>query len=216
MSQPILIDLHFLPSIEYFCALRSAEQIWIERSEHFVKQSYRNRCYIKTSQGVQMLNVPLINKSGRTKIDDIRIDNSLRWKNQFWRTMESGYRNSPYFEHYGDKLKEIIYSGKTFLVDLNVELLSMCLSYLKWEKQLSFTTTYNKLAGDTFFDLRSVISTRETWPQRQIYQPVSYQQVFGNSFDENLSLVDLLFCVGPQAREIVASSGKSIEQIKFK
>jgi hypothetical protein len=216
MNERVLIELHFLPSIEYFCAIRNSNEIQIERCEHFVKQSYRNRCYIKTSQGVQMLNVPLSNKSGKTNITDIRIDNSFHWKNQCWRTLESSYRNSPYFEHYADKLKQIIYSGKIFLFDLNVELLSLCLSYLKWDKRLTFTTSYNKMADAAFFDLRSVVTNRETWPQRPIYQAISYQQVFGNSFDENLSLVDLLFCVGPEAGKIVAASLKTFEQNNFK
>lgn len=216
MHQITLIELHFLPSIEYFCALNNSNEIQIERCEHFVKQSYRNRCYIKTSQGVQMLNVPLSNKSGRTAIDQITIDNSARWQNHVWRTIESAYRSSPYFEHYADKFHGIIYSGKSSLFELNFELLSLCLTYLKLSRPISFTESYNKEPGNAFLDLRSVIASRSTWTQRPIYRPVSYQQVFGNSFDENLSLVDLLFCVGPGAGEIVAASGKSFEQIQFK
>ena len=68
-----LVELQYLPSLEYFCALQQFDAIELEGWEHYVKQSYRNRCYINTAQGVEMLIVPLTAKHGKTLIKDVRI-----------------------------------------------------------------------------------------------------------------------------------------------
>lgn len=207
-SASLLIDLHFLPSLEYFCALANYDEIVLEKHEHYVKQSYRNRCYVNTTQGVEMLTVPLTNKHGKVPYGDVMIDYSTRWQNVFWRTIESAYRNSPYFEHYADDLHKIIYSNKISIFDLNLELLSFCLVSLKWSQHLSVTSRYEKLVEKPFSDMRSTITTRNTYIVREFYRPTPYYQVFGNGFEENLSVLDLLFCTGPDAGRILGAMNK--------
>jgi hypothetical protein len=202
----VVIDLHFLPSLEYFCALSDYENIIFEKHEHYIKQSYRNRCYVNTAQGVKALSIPLTNKHGKVPFGDVRIDCSTRWQNVLWRTIGSAYRNSPYFEHYSDDLHKIIYSNKSFIFDLNLELLSFCLVSLKWSRHLSVTSFYEKIVKEPFSDMRSAITTRNTYIAREFYRPTPYYQVFGNGFEENLSVLDLLFCTGPEAGLILAGS----------
>jgi hypothetical protein len=202
----LLIDLHFLPSLEYFCLLSDFKNICLEKNEHYVKQSYRNRCFIKTAQGVEMLTVPLTRKHGKVSFADVEIDYSTRWSNTFWRTIESAYRNSPYYEHYADDLHKIIYSGKSSIFEMNFELLSFCLKSLKWSQHLSVTSQYQKTVNMPFSDLRSTITTRNTYIAREFYRPTPYYQVFGSSFEENLTILDLLFCTGPQAGEVLLTS----------
>jgi len=206
LSQNVLIDLHFAPSLEYFCALSDFKNITFEKFEHYVKQTYRNRCYIKTSQGVEMLSIPLTNKHGKVPFGEVMIDYSTRWQNIFWRTLESAYRNSPFFEHYSDDLKKIIYSNTSFIFDLNSQVLSFCLESLKWSRTVSETTGYQKDTNDPFSDMRSTITTRNTYIERGFYRPVPYYQVFGSGFDENLSVLDLLFCTGPSASKVLMSA----------
>ncbi|MEI9919018.1 MAG: WbqC family protein [Bacteroidota bacterium] len=206
MKESLLIDLHLLPSLEYFCVLSHYDNIRFEKHEHYVKQSYRNRCYVNTSQGIGMLTIPLTNKHGKVPYADVTIDYSTRWQNVFWRTVESAYRNSPYFEHYADDLHKIIYSGKTLIFELNLELLSYCLKALRWNKSISMTTQYEKTVNEPFSDLRQAITTRNTYIVREFYQPTPYYQVFGNSFEENLSILDLLFCTGPESGRILETS----------
>lgn len=203
MASVLLIDLHFLPSLEYFCLLNDFQNIKLEKHEHYVKQSYRNRCFIKTTQGVEMLSVPLTGKHGKVSYGEVRIDYSTRWRDVFWRTVESAYRNSPFYEHYSDDLKKIIYSGTVFIFDLNLKILSFCLESLKWRKALSATVAYEKIVNEPFFDGRSLITTRNTYIVRGFYRSTPYYQVFGSSFDENLSVLDLLFCTGPEAGRII-------------
>lgn len=202
----LLIDSHYLPSIEYFTVLKNFNHIELEQHEHYVKQSYRNRCFINTSQGKQMLVVPVTEKSGKTIIKDVRVDNSLRWKNNHWRTIESAYRKAPYYEHYAEDLNKILFKPHDFLVELNFDLLSFCLKNLRLKPDLTVSMSYQQTVAPNQVDMRSAIQAKIPYSSRKHYQPAPYYQVFGNQFVSNLSLVDLLFCAGPVAGSILVAS----------
>lgn len=206
MDAALLIEPHFCPSLEYFCAWQDYSHVVLESKEHFVKQSYRNRCFVNTTQGVVLLSVPLTGKHGKVPLDAVRIDYATPWETRFWRTLESAYKNSPFFEHYAPDLNRILFSKRAFLWELNVELLSFCLENLKWKKNISSTSEYEIEAKSGFSDMRSIISTRNTYIERDFYRPHPYYQVFGNGFEENLSVLDLLFCTGPQAGHVLQAS----------
>jgi WbqC-like protein family len=200
------IELQFLPCLEYFCALLSFDVVELEYHEHYIKQTYRNRCYINTSQGIQMLIVPLREKHGKTSVQEIRIDYQQKWQNNHWRSIESAYRNAPYFEHYADELKEIIYSGHDQLLALNKSLLSFCLRSIHLKVELSNTAVYEKLPPNPVLDLRDTITPKKAGHNQTFYQAKPYQQVFGNNFAPNLSILDLLFCEGPKSIDLLRAS----------
>jgi hypothetical protein len=204
----LLIELHFLPSIEYFCALQSFDEVIFEKHEHFVKQSYRNRCYINTANGKELVTIPLTQKHGKVSIKDIRIDYSKKWQNHHWRTIESAYRNSPYFEHYADEIQKAIFNNYSFLFDLNRHLLSFCLKSLKWDLKCSESVSYVPIPQNGIVDYRSLINTKKSHFERPFFESISYYQIFGNRFVENLSVIDLLFCEGPQSYHIISRSRK--------
>jgi hypothetical protein len=205
-----LIELHYLPSLEYFCALRHFDEVIFEKHEHFVKQSYRNRCYINTASGIEMLSIPLTEKHGKVSIKDVKIDYSKKWQNNQWRTIESAYRNAPYFEHYGGEIQKAIYRNFNFLFDLNLHLLSFCLQSLKWNFPYSESVSYEQSPNKSYTDLRSVINAKKSYVERSFYKPVPYYQVFGNCFVENLSLLDSLFCEGPHTSLLISQSRSEI------
>ena len=205
-----LIELHYLPSLEYFCALLSFEKIILEKHENFGKQSFRNRCYINTSQGKEILTVPVMDKHGKVLITDIKLDTSTRWQTTQWRTIVSAYANSPYFEHYCEELEKIIFSKTAFLYDLNIKLLSFCLQSLGTTISLSESVTYDKIPELSVSDLRSHIIAKTHYSTRPFYRPIPYLQVFGNTFAENLSVIDLLFSEGPHSLRHLKASGKGI------
>jgi len=202
----LLIDLHYLPSLEYFCALQQFDEIQLEKHEHFVKQSYRNRCFINTAQGPVMLVVPLTNKHGKVPIKDVEIDYSIQWQNNHWRTIESAYRKAPYYGYYSEDIRKIIYHNYKFIFDLNLDLLSFCLKCLQLKARLSVSVSYQKNTEESVSDLRSVIQPKIPHSARPIYKPSSYTQVFGNQFVPNLSVMDLLFCEGPRAGSLILAS----------
>jgi WbqC-like protein family len=203
-----LIEPHYLPSLEYFCVLLPLDKIVLEQHEHYVKQSFRNRCHINTTQGRVMLVVPLTQKHGKVQLKDIRIDNSLKWQNNHWRTIQSAYARSPFFEHYRDELNKILFGNDTYLFDLDRNLLSFCLRNLGLEKAISETVAYEKEPNSEISDLRSQITSKKPPSDRSFYQPRPYHQVFGNAFAGNLSVIDLLFCEGPGALTILKASEK--------
>ena len=203
-----LIELHYLPSIAYFAALQGAEKIILEKKEHFEKQSFRNRCHILTAQGLERLVIPLTSKSGKVLINEVRIDYTQKWLNNHWRTIESAYRGSPFFEYYADDLNKVLFKQHIFLYDLNVELLTICLKWLKWNVTIQESMSYEKIPAEGIIDMRNVIHAKRPEQYARYFQPASYPQVFGNKFAEGLSVIDLVFCEGPNSPKVVASSAK--------
>jgi hypothetical protein len=206
MENGVKIEPHFLPSLEYFCALLPFNEIILEGQEYFVKQTYRNRCYINTAQGKMMLTIPLMERHGKVLMKEVLIESGNKWRKSHWRTIESAYRKAPYFDFYGDELKRILFQGHELLFDLNLDLMSFCLKCLRFQKNISATLTYETLLKENISDLRSVISSKKPFSERKYYQAQRYYQVFGVEFVSNLSIIDLLFCEGPRASEIIRSS----------
>jgi hypothetical protein len=204
----VLFEAHYLPSVAYFAALvhTQATGIVLERHEHYVKQTYRNRCHVNTSQGIASLTVPLTSKHNKTLVTDLRIDYSQKWLNNHWRTIVSAYKNAPFFEYYSDELEKVLFEKYEFLYDLNIELLSMCLKWLRWGIPITETLSYEKAAGPDIIDYRSVINLKKPENLIGFYRSAPYTQVFGNTFAENLSLIDLIFCEGPSASSCVQAS----------
>jgi len=208
----VLIETHYLPSISYFSAIQRFDKIILEKHEFFVKQSFRNRCSINTCQGPDSLIIPLTAKHGKTSICDVQIDYSQKWLNNHWRTLQSAYGNAPFFEYYADDFHQILFRKFQFLYDLNYHILSLCLGLLKMKKILSESDHFVKTPETGVFDLRNVINAKNPTGSNKYYKAVEYGQVFGNMFVNNLSLVDLIFCTGPEAGKLVQISSRETEQ----
>lgn len=202
----ILIEPHYLASLAFFAALRRAKVVILERHERYVKQTFRNRCQILATSGRENLIIPLTSKHGKVLITDIRIDYTQKWLSKHWRAIQSAYGRAPFFEYYGDDLKKILFKKEVFLYDLNYELLSICLKWLNWDMTILETLTYEKGPPLDVLDLRSAINLKKAENVQYFYKPVSYHQVFGSTFVANLSIIDLIFCEGPNAAQIVTAS----------
>lgn len=202
----ILIDLQYLPCLEYFSCVNNSDKVVIESAEHYVKQSYRNRCYIRGANKINRLSVPVIGGNSKIKIKDITIDYGQRWVNDHWRAIISAYGKSPFFEHYAELFHGMLFQKHKYLYDLNIGLLTLCLDLLDIKPALEFTTRYTSEAEPGFIDLRSVIHPKRPHEKNGFYTPCRYTQVFGRNFADNLSIIDLLFCEGPDARAILQES----------
>jgi hypothetical protein len=203
---PVLIELQYLPPIAYFAVLTGRSEVIVEKFERYEKQTYRNRCYILGSNGRETLILPLTSKHGKPIISEVKIDHSQKWMNNHWRAIQSAYGKAPFFEYYSDDLHTVLCRKHVFLYDLNMELLTLCLKWLKWNIPVRETINYEKPAQEGLLDLRSALTPKKTDQLRRFYQPAVYHQVFGNKFVNNLSLIDLILCEGPGARSIIHAS----------
>lgn len=197
MNGKILISTAYLPPISYFTLISGADEIFIEREENYLKQTYRNRCCILSAHGLQSLTVPvLLGSLHKTPLKDIRIDYSKRWQQVHIGAITASYGSAPYFQFYNEKIKKVISGNYEFLLDLNMELITLLLDYLKIKKPVTYTTAFEKNASSSH-DFRNKFSPKKE-PDLKV-KP--YLQVFENEngFVPHLSIIDLIFNMGPDA-----------------
>jgi hypothetical protein len=197
MNGKILVSTAYLPPVEYFSAISHANEIYIEREENYIKQSYRNRCYILSSHGRQLLSVPVyLGSLHKTPLKEIRIDYSKRWQQVHLRALTAAYNSSPFFQFYFENFEKTISRKIDFLIDLNCELTQTVLDILKLKTKLTCTSEFEP-AGTTDNDYRYSISPKI----QSKFVVKEYMQVFNNDrqFIQGLSIVDIIFNMGPEA-----------------
>lgn len=199
MQSSAIFPVFYLPPVNYISDLkRFGADFLLEGWEHFVKQTYRNRAKIYSPNGPLDLIVPVVKGSKvHTKMKDVRISYDLRWQKLHWKSLESCYRSSAYFEFYEAELVGFYEKRYDFLLDLDLELTAWLLKQLKLELPLRQTTAYTT---DAVHDFRAVYNAKQAVSDTGFKR---YFQVFDDrqGFLPNLSIVDLLFNQGPQAKQ---------------
>lgn len=191
----ITLPLSYFGPIEEFVYLAQNNTVTYESKEHFVKQSYRNRCIIYGANGLQRLTVPLVLKSReKTAMENIKISYAEKWQSHHWKSIKSAYKNSPFFDYYEELLLPLFLEEVDTLKNLNLKILSVVKQCL----QLSCKTLLNQeFKAYTDNDLRLNIHPKKN-PTLQLPR---YIQVFEerHGFHKNLSILDLIFNEGPSA-----------------
>lgn len=200
-----VIELQYLPESAYIAQFLIHKKLLIEGYEHYVKQSYRNRCRILGANGVDQLSVPVQGSGSKILSRDIKIDHSQKWLNRHWRAIQSAYGRAPYFEYYADDYAEIFKKQHKFLFDLNMEMLTQCLDHLHFGIEITQTEAYIESPAN---DLKDKINPKAGRFSGISFEEKPYQQVFGSKFVEHLSIIDLIFCEGPQAGDLIRSGIK--------
>lgn len=198
----LLLSTAYFPPIPYFAALQQQETVFIEQFENFGKQSYRNRCEIMTANGVISLTVPVAKANSKTLIRDLKIVYPTAWQKLHFKGIESAYKNSPYYEYYIDELMVFFEKKETFLFDLNLAILQTLLNLLNLSTTVRLTEDYIREGHPQYTDLRNAIHPKPSRRQAGFeFTPRPYRQTFSDrfSFMPNLSILDLLFCCGPEA-----------------
>ena len=207
----LLTSTSYLGPVQLYAHIYAADRITEDRHEHFVKQTYRNRCYIATPTGAQPLTIPIVrNGASHTATRDVRISDHGNWRHLHWTAIASAYESSPYFEYYADDFRPLFERPFDFLVDFNEALQHTVLSLLSIDKPVTLASHYvlpEELSSDTL-DTRMLISPKQPLEADQAFRPVPYYQVFGTrtGFIPNLSIIDLLFNLGPESRMVLKHS----------
>lgn len=174
----------------------------IEQHDHFVKQTYRNRCVIATANGTQTLTVPIERYDGtKCPMRDIRISDHGNWRHLHWNALVSAYGETPFFEFYADDLRPFFEKRHTFLFDLNLDIMHTMCQLLDVRPQVTLSEQYIVLPSedDAVVDFREAIRPKHPLPDAN-FNPTPYYQVRAqrHGFLPNLSILDLLFNEGPE------------------
>lgn len=201
----MVAETQYLPPIEYFVRILKNDRLLLEACENYQKQSYRNRCYILNSNKVQELSVPIKKTSNKIFIRDVEIDYSQKWLQVHWRSIKSAYGKAPFFEYYGSYFEEVLFKRHKYLFDLNLELLKICLKFLQLEREIGQTEDFlvTSEVDSGINDMRNLVHPKNK-SSNMIFK--KYNQVFSEEFVENLSIIDLLFCEGPNAVQFLKGS----------
>lgn len=201
----LIIDIQYLPTINWFKNSIQYKYIKIEQCERWQKMSFRNRCTISGANGLIDLTIPI--KGGRNSdvlIRDVKIDNMQKWQYKHWRNITLAYNRSPWFEFYKDEMEAFYKQEFELLWDWNMTLLEWIVKKLNLKLPLGFTESYQKIYDDVgTVDLRNTILPRTLAGFSD--QCPRYHQVFETRFGfiPNLSIIDLLFCEGNNAASLL-------------
>mgnify|MGYP003663870031 CR=1 FL=1 len=194
----LLLHPGYFPNIANFAAIVQNDVCW-EVMDNYQKQSFRNRCYICTDLGLHMLNIPIKhvgNEKGKQRYSNVKMDNDYPWQRQHWRTLETAYRTSPFFEFYEDDIAPLYHKKFDSLMDYNLKSIEIICECLQINMPTSTTESY-EVAVPNKIDGRFLIKSKAKYA----FEQPEYVQVFDdrNNFIPNLSILDLLFNEGTNA-----------------
>ncbi len=193
----VVVPVSYFAPVWVYSFILQSENVIFEKHENFVKQTLRSRCQIYGANGRQLLTVPIEKWGNHVPANEVRISYQEDWQKIHWRSIVSAYRNSPYFEYYADEFHPFFETKTELLFDLNMSLHQVVMKLLKVEYRVEFTEKYISEYGNSVLDLRK--------NDLVLFPTFQYNQVFEerHGFIPNLSILDLLFNVGPDASEIL-------------
>ncbi len=222
-----IVSIHqpqYLPWVPYFNKiLRSDEHIVLDNVQ-FQKNGVQNRNQIKTSQGAAWLTVPVRHRFGQLINETEVADEKTLAKHL--RSIEVNYRRSRYFAEVFDLFQRVLDQPCALLVQVNNNCVGAVLDYFGYGGKIREASSLGvegkgselilnicKAVGATTYlsgpGGRNYLHLDEFQAQGilvvfQEYHPVEYQQLFPErGFIKDLSVIDLLFNLGPESLEFV-------------
>jgi WbqC-like protein family. len=199
----------YLAPIEYYTKLLAYDRVFIEQHDHYMKETYRNRCRICGPDGVITLTVPVVKpETPKAEIKDIRISDHGNWRHLHWNAIESAYNATPYFEFYRDYFQPFYEKDYIYLLDFNDELSRLVCDLIDMQPHICHTEEYIKSFSEGEYDFRDIIHPKKDFQIVDTeFRPNPYYQVFHEKlgFISNLSIIDMLFNCGPESLILLRS-----------
>ena len=193
----------YLAPVEYYSKLLNYDKIFIEQHDHYMKQTYRNRCTIAGPEGELALSIPTVKpEEPKCPMKDIRISDHGNWRHLHWNAIESAYNSTPFFEYYKDDLRPFYEKKYEFLTDFNEELCRLVCELIDIQPAIERTKEYKTDFASNEIDFREAIHPKKDFHRTDPeFIPQPYYQVFEarHGFLPNLSIIDLLFNMGPES-----------------
>jgi hypothetical protein len=199
-----IADSQYFGSVNYYNNLFRYTNTIIEVFDNYQKMSFRNRCTLVGSNGLTDLSIPIV--GGRNKkqlMCEVKIDYSQPWQQQHIKTIKSCYGKSPFFEYFIFDIEKLLTCQYNSLVDLNTTLLNWTKKIVKLDNTISFSKAYQaKEVLNYIVDNRNLFMPKDFQKQVGI---IKYTQVFESTigFQPNISILDMLFCEGPAAKNLL-------------
>ena len=201
MKNIVYLASAYLAPVSYYAKLYACEKAYIERYDHYVKQTYRNRCVIASAGGPLALTIPTENNDGqKCLMKDVRISDHGNWRHMHWNALVSNYRNSPFFEYYADDFRTFYEKKYSFLWDYNQEICELVCNLIDICPPMEGTLEY--CPEPDAKDFREIIHPKRDYIKEDpLFVPEPYYQVFKEKYGflPNLSIADLLFNMGPES-----------------
>jgi len=199
-----IIDSQIFPTIDYFKIISQNKYVKIDECDKFRKMSFSNRYVIAGANGLITLTAPVVGgREQKALMKDIKVDDTTNWRTSHWRSIVSSYNSSPYFDYYRAEVEKMLFFNTSFLYDLNILILGNILKLM----DINTIVFLNSLSGIdevAAIDFRNHILPKNYQHDSFNWRP-KYSQVFEEriGFQPNLSILDLLFCEGPNAKNLL-------------
>lgn len=209
MKAKALLSSTYFGPVQWYQKLNRYDECLIERHESFIKQTYRNRMVIATTNGPLALTIPT-NHDTSMAMKDIRISDHANWRHVHWNALMSAYGESPFFEYYQDDIRPFYEKKYDFLFDFNMEITEKMIELLDIRPKISVTDEYYPKGKDSdeeqrgeneeIIDFRDAIRPKHPLVDPD-FTPKRYYQVYEqkHGFLPNMSILDLLFNEGNEA-----------------